>query len=77
VWFHGSAVEPVVELGDVAFEVLGLDLVVGSEQEALQVRERNVDPRKQRVGRLILALNYGRGVLEALLVEPAVASPTV
>ena len=37
VRFHGSAVESVVELCDVALEVLGLHLVVGSEQEALQV----------------------------------------
>ena len=35
VRFHGSAVEPVVEFGDVALEVLGLDLMMGSEQEAL------------------------------------------
>ena len=55
VRFHGSSVEPVVEFGDVALEVLGLDLMMGSEQEALQVRERDVDPGKEFVGRLGLA----------------------
>ena len=37
VLFHGSSVEAVVELCDVALQVLGLDLMVGSEQESLQV----------------------------------------
>jgi hypothetical protein len=54
VVFHGSSVEPVVQFADIAIQALCLDLVVGSEQEALQVRERDVDPGKQRVGRFLL-----------------------
>jgi hypothetical protein len=36
-----------------------------------------VNPGKQCVGRLILARNHRRGVLESLLVELAIASPAV
>ena len=37
VRFHVSSGEAVVELCYVSFQVLGLDLMVGTEQEALQV----------------------------------------
>ena len=77
VVFHGSSVEPVVEFADIAIQALCLDLVVGSEQEALQVRERDVDPGKQRVGRFLLTRERGCGVLEALPVEIAIAAPSV
>ena len=45
-WFHGAAVEPVVEFGHVALQVLLLDLVVCTEQESFQVRQGNVNPWK-------------------------------
>jgi len=43
VLFHGSSVEAVVELGDIPSEVFALDPVVGSEQEPLQVGQRDMD----------------------------------
>ena len=77
VLFHGSSVEPVVELGDVAFQVLWLGLVVGSKQEPFQVGKRDVNPREQHMGGFILARQHCRGVLETLLVELAIAAPAV
>lgn len=50
VVFRGSSVGPVVELGEIAIQALGMDVAVSSEREALQVRERDVDPGKERVG---------------------------
>lgn len=53
--FHGSPVEAVVELGDIAFQVACLYLVVGSEQNSLRIRQRDMRPGEERVGRFFLA----------------------
>ncbi len=65
VRFHGSAVEPVVELGDIAFEMFAFDRVVSSEQEALQVGQRDMHPGKKLMSWLLLAGDCDGGVLEA------------
>src|ERR1035438_5177251 len=38
VRFHGAAVEPVVEFGNIVLEVFLLDFVMGAEQKPLQIR---------------------------------------
>jgi hypothetical protein len=43
VLFHGSSVEAVVELCDIASEVFAFDPMVGSEQEPLQVGQRDME----------------------------------
>lgn len=62
--FHASSIEPVVELCDVSLEVLVVDRMVGSEQEALQVGQRDVAPGEELVRRLVLLgqpwWRYGR-----------------
>jgi hypothetical protein len=64
VFFHASPIEPVAELCGIALEVLVFDRVVGSEQEALQVRQRDVNPREELVRRLALFGDLDGGMSE-------------
>jgi hypothetical protein len=66
VILHASGVEPVVELCDVALEVFVVDHAVGSEQEALQVRQRDVGPGKELMRRLVLFGRLDGGMDEAV-----------
>ena len=74
---HGSAVEPVVEFGDVSFEVFVFDGVVGPQQEAFQVGQRDVDPGEEFMRRLVLLGQLGGRVDEAVLLRMPVSVPTV
>src|SRR5271157_5598055 len=74
---HSAAVEPVVEFGHVALEVLRFDFVVRAQQKALQVGQGNVHPRKESMSGLRISVQGRGGMLKALLLQPLVAAPAI
>ena len=60
IGLHGAAVEPVIEFGNVAWEVLRFDFVVRAQEKALPVGQGNVHPRKESMSGLRIAVQ-GRG----------------
>src|ERR1035441_4797815 len=77
ILFHGSSVEAVVEFGDITFEVFAFDPMVGSEQEPLQVGQRDMDPGEELVGGLVLLGQLDGGVGEAVLLDMPVSVPAI